>query len=235
MLDFLWIAGQAGVTSRVGGQRVWDVMERCLPAGAPDGVPDDGELTRRAALHAIGALGVARVPHIRAHFTRGRYPGLETALEALREDGLVERVEVDGLPGEWGRRAEDTATLPDGDWRGRTALLSPFDNVLCDRARAEELFGFTHRLEIYTPKAKRIWGYFVLPILHHDRLIGRADLAFDRKAGRLIAHAIHREPRAPRGTAISRAIRRELERLASWQGATEIELRAAPDAWPALA
>ncbi len=234
MLDFLWGAGQTGIATRVGGQRMWDLMERCLPPDAPEGVPDETELTREAALLAIGALGVARVPHIRAHFTRSRYPGLEAALEAMHEDGLVERVEVEGLGGEWWMRAEDTDRLPDGDWRGRTALLSPFDNLLCDRARAEELFGFTHRLEIYTPKPKRVWGYFVLPILHHDRLIGRADLAFDRKAKRLIAHAVHREPKAPRGAGISRAIRRELERLASWQGATEIELRTVPDAWAAL-
>ena len=122
-------------------------------------------------------------------------------------------VEVEGLGGGWWMRAEDAEA--DGDWRGRTALLSPFDNLLCDRARTEQLFGFSHRLEIYTPKAKRRWGYFVLPILHHDRLIGRADLAIDRKANRLVAHAIHREPDAPRGKAVARAIRRELERLAS--------------------
>lgn len=120
----------------------------------------------------------------------------------------------------------------DGAWRGRTALLSPFDNLLCDRTRTERLFGFHHRLEIYTPKAKRRWGYFVLPILHHERLIGRADLAVDRKRGRLVAHAVHREPDAPRGKAVARAIRRELERLARWQGADVVELRTVPEAWP---
>ena len=114
------------------------------------------------------------------------------------------RVEVEGLGGEWWMRAEDAEALPDGDWRGRTALLSPFDNLLCDRARAEELFGFSHRLEIYTPKAKRVWGYFVLPILHHDRLIGRADLRDRPQGERLIAHAVHREPNAPRGAGIAR-------------------------------
>ncbi len=231
MLDFMWVAGQTGIASRAGGQRMWDLMERCLPPDAPDGIPGDAELTRRAALLALGALGIARVPHIRAHFTRGRYPGLETELEALRSDGIVERVEVEGRSGEWWMRAE--TELP-GDWRGRTALLSPFDNLLCDRGRAEELFGFTHRLEIYTPKPKRQWGYFVLPILHGDRLIGRADLRIDRKAARLIAPAVHREDDAPRGKAIAKAVRRELERLAAWQGCTEIELGSVPPAWAGL-
>jgi uncharacterized protein YcaQ len=173
---------------------------------------------------------VARPPHIRAHFTRGRYPGLPETLEALEARGEVVRVRVEGLGDGWWMRADDAER--NGDFRGRTALLSPFDNLLCDRARTEQLFGFSHRLEIYTPKAKRRWGYFVLPILHRDRLIGRADLAFDRKARRLVAHAIHREPNAPRGKGVAQAIRRELERLARWQGADDLELREVPAAWP---
>lgn len=230
MLDLMWVRGQVGIGGRAGGQRLWDLMERCLPPGAPDHVPDDAEVTTQAALHAVKALGVSRTPHIRAHFTRGRYPGLPEALATLQARGEIVRVAVDGLGDDWWMRAEDAE--PDGAWRGRTALLSPFDNLLCDRARTEQLFGFSHRLEIYTPKAKRRWGYFVLPILHHERLIGRADLAIDRNAGRLVAHAVHREPDAPRGKAIARAIRRELERLASWQGAGDVELREFPDAWP---
>jgi uncharacterized protein len=236
MLDFMWVRGHVGIAARDGGQRLWDLMERCLPPEATDDAPDDAEVTRSAALLALRALGVARMPHIRAHFTRGRYPGLPEQLAQLERAGRIVRVDVDGLRGPWWARAEDVETLEklaagDGAWRGRTALLSPFDNVLCDRARTDELFGFSHRLEIYTPKAKRRWGYFVLPVLHGDRLIGRLDLAIDRRAGRLVAHAVHREPDAPRGKAVGRAIRRELERLAAWQEATDIELRAVPDAW----
>ena len=202
MLDLMWVRGHVGIAARDGGQRLWDLMERCLPPDAPAGAPGDAEVTRRAALLALRALGVARAPHIRAHFTRGRYPGLAEQLAALEHEGRIVPVDVDGLRGPWWTRAEDVETLEklaagDGAWRGRTALLSPFDNVLCDRARTEELFGFSHRLEIYTPKAKRRWGYFVLPVLHGDRLIGRLDLAIDRRAGRLVAHAVHREPDAP--------------------------------------
>jgi uncharacterized protein len=240
MLDLMWVRGQVGIADREGAQRRWDLMERCLPPGAPGGAPGDAEVTRRAALLALGALGVARAPHIRAHFTRGRYPELPAALAALQADGRLVPVEVEGLPGPWWVRAEDAEALEafasgDGAWRGRTALLSPFDNVLCDRARTEAVFGFAHRLESYVPRAKRRWGYFVLPVLHGDRLVGRADLAMDRRAGRLVAHAVHREPDAPRGKAVARAIRAELERLAAWQGASDIELRTVPEAWkPAL-
>jgi uncharacterized protein YcaQ len=235
MLDLMWVHGHVGIRGRAGGQRLWDLMERCLPPDAPDEELDEPEVTRRAALLALRALGVARAPHIRMHFTRYRYPGLPAALTALRDEGAIEPVEIEGLRGEWFVRAEDAETLAalaSDSFRGRTVLLSPFDNLLCDRGRTEELFGFSHRLEIYTPKPKRRWGYFVLPILHGDRLIGRADLRVDRKAGRLVAPAIHREDGAPRGKTIARAVRRQLDALAAWQGAREVEIQAAPAGWP---
>jgi uncharacterized protein len=235
MLDLMWVRGHVGIRGRTGGQRLWDLMERCLPPDAPDEVLDDAAVTRRAALLALRALGVARAPHIRAHFTRYRYPELPAALAALRDEGAIEPVRIEGLHGEWFVRAEDAetlASLAQDSFRGRTALLSPFDNLLCDRGRTEELFGFSHRLEIYTPQAKRRWGYFVLPILHGDRLIGRADLRIDRTAGRLVAPAIHREDGAPKGKTIARSIRVQLERLAAWRGAREVEIQSAPAAWP---
>jgi uncharacterized protein YcaQ len=234
MLDFMWVRGHVGIGGRDGNQRLWDLMERCLPPDPPEEELDDAEVTRRATLLALKALGIGRRPHINAHFTRGRYPTLARTLEDLHHEGAIERVGIEGLKGEWWVRADDVETLQslDGDWRGRTALLSPFDNLLCHRARTEELFAFTHRLEIYTPQAKRRWGYFVLPILHQDRLIGRADLRVDRRTNRLIAPAIHREDGAPKGKAIAKRIRRELESLARWQGAADLELQTTPPEWP---
>jgi uncharacterized protein len=232
MLDFMWVRGYVGIAARAGGNRLWDLMERCLPPDPPAEELSDEEVTRRAALLALKALGVARVPHIKAHFTRRRYPQLETVLARLHGEGAVEPVAIEGVKGAWWVRADDVDALRGDGFKPRTALLSPFDNLLCDRGRTEELFGFSHKLEIYTPKVKRVWGFFVLPILHGDRLIGRADLAVDRKAGRLIAHAVHREPGAPRGKAVASAIRRELERLAQWQGAEGLDVRQAPDSWP---
>jgi uncharacterized protein YcaQ len=232
MLDIMWVRGQVGIVRREGAQRVWDLMERCLPPDAPGDELPDAEITRRAALLAIRALGAARVPHIRAHFTRGRYPGLEQALEALRAEGELERIGVDGLGDDWWVHAGELDALRSGDgFRGRTTLLSPFDNLLCDRARTETLFGFSHRLEIYTPAAKRRWGYFVLPVLDGDRLVARCDLAIDRKAKRLNVLAMHAEPGLRAGARLPKAIRRELERLAAWRGAKEIEVGAAPGAW----
>ncbi|MDP9385900.1 MAG: winged helix DNA-binding domain-containing protein, partial [Actinomycetota bacterium] len=189
---------------------------------------------RTAAERSLRALGVARLPQVRAHFTRDRYPGLEGVMAELHAGGLVEPVTIEGVRREWWVHAADVDALRslsgDGEpWRGRTALLSPFDNLLCDRARTEQLFGFHHRLEIYVPRARRRWGYFVLPILHSDRLIGRADLAVDRRAGVLRVHSIHAEPRAPRA---GRAIRRALDHLAAWQGAGSVGFPAGlPATW----
>jgi uncharacterized protein YcaQ len=230
MLDLMWVRGQVGISRRDGAQRVWDLMARCLPPDAPQDDLEETEVTRRAALHALRALGAGRIPHIRAHFTRGRYPHLPQVLQRLHKEQAIERIEVEGLGDDWWIRADDLERL-DEPATPRTVLLSPFDNLLCDRARTEQLFGFTHRLEIYTPKAKRRWGYFVLPILDGTRLVARADLAIDRKRNRLTALAIHKEPAAPRGKRLPTAIRRELERLAAWRGATAVDVHLAPDEW----
>ncbi len=236
MLDVLWMAGELLVARRDGGRRIWDLRERCLPAGATIEDLTDEQAVRRAALRALRALGVARPAHIRLHFTRYRYPELEPVLHSLAAEGAIEPVEIAGLENRWWVHAEDAGTLRalagrEHPFKPRTVLLSPFDNLLCDRARTELLFGFSHRLEIYTPKAKRRWGYYVLPILHGDALIGRADLAMDRKAGALRALAVHAEPGA-RAQRAGQAVRRALARLAAWQGAERVECPGpVPDAW----
>jgi uncharacterized protein YcaQ len=106
----------------------------------------------------------------------------------------------------------------------RTTALSPFDNLLCDRARATELFGFDHRLEIYVPADRRRWGYYVLPILHRERIVARADAALDPGSGLLRVHALHREPDVRRTPALDRAVARALDRLATWRGARGVEV-----------
>jgi uncharacterized protein YcaQ len=124
---------------------------------------------------------------------------------------------VEGTKGEW---RVDPAAL-DKDFEGRTALLSPFDRLVYDRVRAEELFDFEYTLEMYKPAAKRRWGYFALPILHNDRLVGKVDAAVDRKASVLRVNAIHEDVKFTR--AMSKAVQAELEDLASWLGLSAIE------------
>ena len=134
-------------------------------------------------------------------------------------------VAVAGLPGEW-LAHRDALSAP---YRPRTTLLSPFDKLISNRERTEELFDFRFRLEIYVPKAKREYGYFVLPILHGERLIGRIDPLFDRKTGVLRVNNVYAEPGAPAdaGSAVAKAIRE----LAGWLGAGDITYGPVPKAW----
>jgi uncharacterized protein len=208
LLDALWLTGRIGVHSRDGVTRRWHVLEQCLPPKALDTVEplDDWQATSRAVDRALSMLGVAKPGHVRKHFTRNRYPRLEEVLAA----NAVE-VRVDGTTGAWYAREQDLEQ--DLEAGTRTVALSPFDNLICDRARTAELFGFDHRLEIYVPAPKRIWGYYVLPILHGERFVGRADLRLDD--GRLRVLSLHHEP----GRKAPAAIRRALSRLARWRRA----------------
>ena len=237
MLDLLWTQGRIMVDGRQGQQRVWDLAERVLPDWAPTRRPPEREVVRLAAQRSLRALGVATARDIDRHFTAYRYPGLDGVLAALERAGRVERVRVaaDGSehPGPWYVHADDLPLLERlqaGDWQPRTTLLSPFDNLLINRERTERLFGFHYRMEIYVPKAARRHGYYVLPILHGDRLVGRVDPAMDRSSGRLVVHALHAEPDAPE--AAGPAVAAALQDLASFLGADGIDLRQkAPQVW----
>jgi uncharacterized protein YcaQ len=233
MLDVLWTQGRVMVAGRRGQQRVWDLAERWLPAWAPTRRPPEREVVRLAAQRSLRALGVATARDIDRHFTAGRYPGLTTVLAGLEREGRVERVRVadDGAewPGPWYVHADDLPLLERleaGDWRPRTTLLSPFDNLIIDRERTQRLFGFHFRMEIYVPRAARRYGYYVLPVLHGDRLVGRVDPAMDRRRGRLVVNAVHPEPDAP--AAAGPAVAAALGELAAFLGADGVELRQPP-------
>jgi hypothetical protein len=227
MLDYLWMSGQIMVTARQGGQKVWDLAERVLPEWTPREKLSEYETTCRAIRHSIRALGLGTEKHIRYHFVRGRYPHFKEALADLLQGGQVQRVAIKGWPGDWFMLAEDepllaglsSAEVAVGE-PARATLLSPFDNLIADRARTFQMFNFDFRIEIYTPVAKRKYGYYVLPILHGDRLIGRVDPVMERTTGQLRLNAVYAEPGAPRqaGAAIAAAI----TELATFLGAREI-------------
>jgi uncharacterized protein YcaQ len=238
MLDLLSVQGKTLVSRREGGQKLWDLGPRCLPPGLPKKKLPVPEVVRRATSFAVGALGVARPPHIKEHFTRFRYPGLpEVLAKMVANDELIPVALFDGkmdMPGEWYMRSDDLGLLEDiegGWWEPRTTLLSPFDNLICGRDRTEEMFDFYFRLEIYTPKVKRQYGFFVLPILHGDRLIGRIDPFADRKTKTFHIHAVHLEPGAPASAAVGRAVNKSIESLARFVGAARIAFDRVPEAW----
>jgi hypothetical protein len=172
MLDYLSAQGRIAVAGRSGNERLWDVAERVLPTDLPRISLE--EATQIRARRRLRALGLVRA--IRSEDARGE--GVE--------------VQVEGVRGRWRVDPE----LLDRPFQGRTALLSPFDRLVYDRAVTEALFDFEYRLEIYVPVEKRRWGYYVLPVLHGERLVGRVDARADHKAGVLRVPALHLEPHA---------------------------------------
>ncbi|MDT8307133.1 MAG: crosslink repair DNA glycosylase YcaQ family protein, partial [Anaerolineae bacterium] len=178
MLDCMWMEGEVLVAGRQGRTRLWHLAEAHLDHQRPATLLDEKEADARAVALAIRALGVARIPHIRYHFMRNAYAGIQAALARLEKRGEVLRVRVrDGdetWRGPWYLHRDDLPRLEQlrtGEWAPRTELLSPFDNLICDRQRTELLFDFHYRMEIYVPKEKRQYGYYVLPILQGDRFI----------------------------------------------------------------
>jgi uncharacterized protein YcaQ len=189
LLELLASRGLVAVAGRAGKQRLWDLPERVYPAGVEALPLEDAcaELDRRR----LRSLGIARP-------------------KVVGQAGTP--VEVEGTDGEW--RID-----PDADaegFEGRTALLSPFDRLVHDRVRALELFDFEYTLEMYKPAAARRWGYFALPVLHGDRLVGKVDATADRKAGHLRVDAVHADVRWTK--AIRAGVDAELAALATWLG-----------------
>lgn len=215
MLDYLWMSGQIMVAERRGGQKVWDLTERVLPVWTPREKLTEHEVTRRAIEHSLRALGVGTEKHIKFHFVRGRYPHFKETLADFLKEKRIREVAIEGWPGQWYMHTDDEPLLDRSHFTdhvvsaaARTTLLSPFDNLIADRDRAQQMFDFDFRIEIYVPPAKRKYGYYVLPILHGERLIGRLDPVMDRVSGCLTVNAVFAEPGAPReaGPAIADAV-----------------------------
>ena len=203
MLEYLTMRGEVAIAGRVGRERLWDLPDRVYPGGIE--VPSVDDAHRMKNERRLAALGIARQKS-RA------MPGEPAGVGEAGEPAVV-----DGVKGEW---RVDPGALGE-EFEGRTALLSPFDRLVHDRVRAQELFDFEYTLEMYKPVAKRRWGYFALPILHHDRLVGKLDATADRKASALRVRAIHEDVKFTR--TITKAVQAELEELASWLGLGAVE------------
>ena len=202
MLEFLMAGGDIAIAGRVGRERLWDLAERVYPADVE--VPSLDEARRIRNERRLRALGIARAR------------STPMPIEPVDVGEAGEPATVAGVAGEW--RVDPEAI--GRDFEGRTALLSPFDRLAYDRVRAQELFDFEYTLEMYKPAAKRRWGYFALPVLHEDRLVGKVDAAADRKRSVLAVDAIHEDVRFTRAT--TKAVQAELEALAAWLGLEEL-------------
>ncbi|MEV0616845.1 crosslink repair DNA glycosylase YcaQ family protein [Nonomuraea sp. NPDC050404] len=233
MLDFLWCQGHVMVAGRQGRTRHWDLAERCLPEQARAEPLPTEQVVALAAEHALRALGVARPIDIERHFTRDRYPGLPEALDGLRRADRVVPVTVEGGDEPWYAHRDALALLERDEWEPHTTLLSPFDNLICDRERTARLWGFVFRTEMYIPRHKRQYGHYVMPILHGDRLIGRLVPKVDRRRGVLEVEGVF--PEAEMETADESTVRsvgRAVAELGAFAGAREVAYgEKVPDRW----
>ncbi len=197
LLDIMVRRGEVAMAGWRGRDRLWDLAERVYPD--EPSVPVT-EARRRRDERRLRALGIARA--------RGPDCGAEpTGVGEAGEPAVIE-----GVKGQW---RVDPALLGQ-PFSGRAALLSPLDRLVFERKRMTELFEFDYQLEMYKPAARRRWGYFALPILYADRLVGKLDATADRDAGVLRVDAIHQD--APFSPAMTAAVDQEIKDLAHWLG-----------------
>ena len=195
LLDFMVARGEVAVAGRKGRERLWDLAERVYPDHP---VVPAGEAVRERDRRRLHALGIARSA------------GTATPIEPAVVGEAGEPAVVEGVRGEW---RVDPSYLGQ-PFAGRAALLSPFDRLVHDRGRTLDLFEFDYQLEMYKPAAKRRWGYYALPVLYGDRLVGKVDALADRKAGVLLVHAVHQD--VPFTAAMTAEIDQEIAALADW-------------------
>jgi uncharacterized protein YcaQ len=213
VLEAFWHSGEIVIAGRVSGfQRLYDLTERVIPrdvlaAPAPDAETRDRELT----LRAVRARGVLPLRAVAEHWRfRGGEKRVAPHADALVRDGLLERLHVDdGGPDVLVPAGADL----DPPRPSAAVLLSPFDNLLWDRPFARRAFGFDHVMEVYKPAPQRQYGYYVLPLLWRDRIVGRADLKSERREGELVVKAFHTETGVRRSAALDEALDRALDRL----------------------
>jgi uncharacterized protein YcaQ len=216
-------------------------MDRCLPADVPREPLGDDEALRARAERVVrwhGVMARREIDHLALPDRSSVSPVPE--LEAEGRLVMVELLGDDGGPMP-GPHFVHRDALPIIErcrapgWRGRTTLLSPFDLLTKDRERTVQLFGFRYRLEMYVPVADREFGYYVLPILHGDRLIGRVDPLMERKTGVLRLKGLWAEPDAPDDRATVEAISTVIQELATFLAATDVRLeKPAPAPWRGL-
>lgn len=227
-LETLFTAGKLMIAKRQNFQRIYDLRERVLPGWEDVQLPPIEQVRRTLALRAVRALGVTSAAWVADYFRTAKR---DTAplLPALAAEGALTEVQVEGWAAP-GYIHPDNLALAEAAAAGTlvpelTTLLSPFDPLVWDRARALAMFGFDYRIECYTPAPKRRYGYFTLPILWRGQIVGRLDPKAHRKEGRFEVKAVHLEPGVPVSDLLVRDLAAALREFATWHTTPEVDVR----------
>lgn len=228
-LEMLFMAGEIMIARRHNFQRIYDLRERVLPDWDDSQAPEIDQVNRRLALRAIKALGITTARWVADYFRTSKTT-TTPLVEQLAQEGALLRANVEG----WTQPAyihPENRQLAEQAIAGNltptlTTLLSPFDPLVWDRARALTMFGFDYRIECYTPAPKRRYGYFTLPILRRGEIVGRLDPKAHRKDKIFEVKALHLEPHVTPDTALAADIATALRDCATWHGTPEIVIRA---------
>jgi uncharacterized protein YcaQ len=214
-LEVLFMRGEVVAAGRRNFERSYDLAERRIPTELLDRVVPEADAVRELVLTGARALGIGTVRDIADYFRLLQAPAKQAILELVDSGDLIP-VDVKGWPRAYLHRDARIPRRVEA-----TALLSPFDPVVWERARTERMFDFFYRIEIYTPPPKRMYGYYTLPVLVDEAIVGRIDLKTDRQAGVLRVQSAWREKHAPAG--IEERIIPLLRQTAAWQGMERIE------------
>ena len=229
-LETLYNTGELMVTARRGFQRIYDLPERVIPAGTDTTEPSGEEQVRHFTRRALQVLGVASLAQVRKPFGNRR---ADTVLPDMLSEGEVVEVALEGLDEPYYALPATLERLPRAG-RKRVHLLSPFDNLVIDRYRLRALFDFDYRIECYTPAAKRQYGYYVLPILWGDELVGRLDPKAERKDRVLRVNSLVMEPGFADHEAFPPALAGKLREYAAFNGCDEVVVaKTTPRKWRA--
>ncbi len=217
-LHYLWMTGALTIHSRRHFQKRFDLLERAMPHVLGLQAVSPEEFQRWHLERSLHAMGAATEADLTRYLSYPVFPSgvRRSALARMRERGEVVEIQVDGTPGRWLVLARDLPALARAGRRRApargTTLLSPFDSLLWHRDRVARLFGFSYRIEVYTPGPQRVHGYYTLPILHDGHLVGRVDAKVHRGERRLEVRTVHFEPWFAGGATLPRAASRGVDR-----------------------
>lgn len=226
-LEYLWHTGELSITRREGFQKVYDLTERVVPLAHRQAAPDAEETTDWACRAALARLGFATSGELAAFWALIPPEAAKAWCQAAKARGEIIEIAVENQDGSRRRSfaapdvLDEAARLSPAPARMR--ILSPFDPALRDRARAERLFGFSYRIEIFVPEAQRDYGYYVFPVLEGERLVGRIDAKAQRDSGTLAVTAFWPEKDLRWSPARSTKLEAATEKLARFAACTEVD------------